>query len=65
MRLGVIAERRGTGRWWHARYMGNWLQPAELKPEMWDHYLPEPELFHPDWTYWKERAPVLGARSLV
>lgn len=52
-------ERADSGDWWRTRHIGNFVQPTELDEDMWNYYLPEPELFHADWTYWKNRSASL------
>lgn len=68
VRVGVVAmtpttlaRRRATGEWWHVRRLGE-IMPARGK-ESWpdEQMLPTPELFHPDWVYFKRRAPALQA----
>jgi hypothetical protein len=54
-----IEELRRTGDWWHVRRFGTFLPPRgrETWPEK--IFLPEPELFHPDFLHWKRRAKPL------
>jgi hypothetical protein len=53
------AERCRTGAWWRRRYLGPHLPPVTLDRTVWDEWLPDPELFHPDELIWKLRAPRL------
>ena len=55
------AERRRTGAWWQRDYLGPHLRPATKDDTVWNEWLPDPELFHPDELIWKLRAPRLRA----
>lgn len=56
-----LAERRRSGRWWHARSMTVLHEPVRSDPSLWDHWLPEPEAVHPELTHWRRRSPTLAA----
>lgn len=57
----TLRERRQTGRWWHARRMGELLPATERDALVWQNWLPEPECFHPDFVHQMRRAPSLQA----
>jgi hypothetical protein len=57
----TLAQRRQTGAWWRRRYLGPHLPAVTLDRTVWDEWLPDPELFHPDDLIWKLRAPHLRA----
>lgn len=44
------------GTWWERRFAGPHLPPASLRPELWDQWVPQPELFHPDEIVWRKRS---------
>jgi hypothetical protein len=50
-------ERRRTGAWWRRQYLAPHLPAVTLDRTVWDEWLPDPELFHPDELIWKLRAP--------
>lgn len=52
---------RKEGRWWHVRHAAVVFPPMELDPLTWEHWLPPPELFHPDFIARRRRAPALKA----
>ncbi|MDD9945931.1 MAG: lipase maturation factor family protein [Myxococcales bacterium] len=54
-------ELRATGDWWHVRRLGTIAPPRGR--ETWPDELlyPPPELFHPDYSGFKRRAPALRA----
>jgi hypothetical protein len=56
--LGTL---RATGDWWHVKRLGI-IVPARGREHWPERYTyPLPELFHPDWVYFKRRAPALQA----
>jgi hypothetical protein len=68
VRIGMVAltptrpdELRQTGHWWHVRRFGT-LVPARGIDSWPDRYfLPDPELFHPDYVEVKRRSKALRA----
>jgi hypothetical protein len=56
-----LAERRRSGRWWHARAMCVLHGPVRSDPSLWEHWLPEPEAVHPEMSHWRRRSPTLAA----
>jgi hypothetical protein len=56
-----LAERRRSGRWWHARAMCVLHEPVRSDPAIWSHWIPEPEGVHPELTHWRRRSPALAA----
>jgi len=56
----TIAERRSSGRWWHARAMCVLHEPMTSDPAVWERWLPEPEAMHPELTHWRRRSPTLA-----
>jgi hypothetical protein len=56
-----MAKLRDTGEWWTVRRLGVFV-PARGRQAWPERYTyPVPELFHPDWTNYKRRAPALQA----
>lgn len=41
--------------------MGTLVQPTRYDPYVLRNWLPEPETFHPDWVYWKQRSTTVQA----
>lgn len=56
-----LAERRASGRWWHARALCVLHAPRRSDPSIWQHWLPEPEAVHPEMSHWRRRSPTLAA----
>jgi len=57
----TIAERKATGRWWNRRRVGGLVHATGLRPDIDRHWLPEPELFHPDFVDAKRAARPMRA----
>ncbi|MCB9898362.1 MAG: lipase maturation factor family protein [Planctomycetes bacterium] len=55
-----LAERRRSGRWWHARTMCVLHEPVRSDPSLWQHWIAEPEGVHPELTHWRRRSPALA-----
>jgi (2Fe-2S) ferredoxin len=54
-----LDEHARTGAWWRRRYIGPHLLAVRRDDSVWDEWLPDPELFHPDDLAWRARAPAL------
>lgn len=70
LRVGIIgmtptrlSELRATGKWWHVRRFGTLMRARGIEDWHERNWIPEPELFHPDLTRWKDRA--LPMKQLV
>jgi hypothetical protein len=46
-----------TGEWWKRSYIGPHTPPREHDPLFWEHFMPEPELWHFDAIFWRRRCP--------
>jgi hypothetical protein len=57
----TLAEHKQSGQWWQRRYIGSHLAPMSLDPNVWDEWLNDPEQFHWDDIYWKQRSDRLNA----
>ena len=59
LRPTSLAERRRSGRWWHARNLCVLHAPVRSDPGVWERWLPEPEAVHPELTHWRRQSPTL------
>ncbi len=57
----TLAERRRTGRWWHARSMAVLHEPMRADPGVWERWPPPPEGVHPELAHWRRRSRSLAA----
>jgi hypothetical protein len=55
-----LKEHRETGRWWKRTYMGPHAPPRRRDPDFWEHFLPEPEMWHWDSIVWRQRSRMHG-----
>jgi hypothetical protein len=46
---------------WRSRHLGVAFEPRSLEPLAWQHWLPPPELFHPDFVHWRKKSFALNA----
>jgi hypothetical protein len=51
-----IAEHKATGNYWTRSYIGPHIPPRQHDPNLWEDFLPEPELWHFDNIYWRRRS---------
>lgn len=46
---------------WRSRHLGVAFEARGLEPLTWQHWLPPPELFHPDFVHWRKKSFALRA----
>jgi hypothetical protein len=63
VRVGIVgmtptrwSEMRATGKWWHVQRFGTLARARGVEDWIDRNWIPEPEVFHPDLTRWKDRA---------
>ncbi len=56
-----LAERRRSGRWWHARSMCVLHEPVSSDPGLWERWIPLPEAVHPELSHWRRGSPALAS----
>lgn len=52
----TLEEHAQTGRYWNVRPVGLHLAPTRLNKEVWNRWMPLPELFHSEAPGWRRRA---------
>lgn len=52
-------EERARGERWRVRELGVALAPRTESELVTQHWLPPPELFHPDFVHWRKKSPAL------
>jgi hypothetical protein len=57
----LTPQSMGAGHRWRSRHLGVAFAPRELDPLPWQHWLPPPELFHPDFVHWRKKSFALRA----
>jgi Lipase maturation factor len=50
----------GAPQRWRVRHLGVAFAARSLDPLPWKHWLPPPELFHPDFVHWRKKSPALA-----
>jgi hypothetical protein len=56
-----IETKRATGEYWEVRHVGVVFPPMSADPLTWTHWLPPPELFHPEFMQRRRRCAALRA----
>ncbi|HEY6881493.1 MAG TPA: lipase maturation factor family protein [Polyangiales bacterium] len=51
----------GAQHAWRSRHLGVAFPARTLDPLSFEHWLPPPELFHPDFVHWRKKSPALRA----